>query len=62
MSNEPKSWPRPKTSLYVALGIGIGLALAMSEHPSWRTVSGGAVFGLTFGLMAEIVDSRRANR
>jgi hypothetical protein len=62
MSHEPQSLPRPKTSLYVALGIGIGLAFALSEHPSWRTVSGGVVFGLTFGLTTAIVQSRRANR
>jgi hypothetical protein len=62
MSNEPKSELRPKTSLYVAIGIGVGTAIALSDHPSWRTVSGGVVFGVIFGLTAGIVQARRANR
>ena len=62
MSNEPKSGPRPNTSLYLGIGIGLGLALALANHPTWVTVSGGVVFGVTFGLVGGLMQARRAKR
>jgi hypothetical protein len=59
MSDVPKSGSPPKTSLY-AIGIAVGVAIALSIDPSWRSVPGGVVAGVTFGLVAPIVQAHRS--
>jgi hypothetical protein len=64
MNNESKSGRRrlPKPGLSLAIGIGVGIAFAMASLPNWRLVLGWAEFGVIFGLVAAIVQTRRPGR